>query len=168
VEIKKAMEKLDPLQEEIAKLKKRVANREQNAVARKMLKEAEEILSKLEGQVEKAAALAAPLISEQKEDFTASIFLSHAMDALRKHSKDTVRSGEELFNQMSGDKSAFVLKDFLAFMAELPQHERGQLAHVGADARGGVQPLGGGEGQRRGDQARVPRGIQEPLYVLQH
>jgi len=119
-DFKLILENLVPLQAQLEITKKQVQTQEETFVAKKLLKGVEEMFEVLEGKLEKAMLVAAPLI-EQTPDLIAEINLTSLVSALKGHMKKQSTSPEILFTTMCGGTGILTRDAFVSFVKSLPE-----------------------------------------------
>lgn len=105
---------------ELAKHRKVASLHEQKYVAKKLLGQANEQISKAEEDNTKAAAACAPLLEEGGERFLVASSVETLAEALRQHAEEKGLSDEALFAELSSGGSASE-EDFLAYLEKLPE-----------------------------------------------
>jgi len=118
-EINKMMDKLTKMQGDLDKQRSLLRDQEHRFVARRLLKDANELVQNLEKKMDETSETAAPLAAD-KEDFTPTVFLSHAIDAFKAHMKKASKTAKDIFNEMAEDGKVVEAK-FVAFYQGLPE-----------------------------------------------
>jgi len=118
-DIAKMLEKLGTIQADMDKQKGLLRDQEHRFVAQRLLKDATDMLESLEKKLETTTEIAAPLTSE-KEELTAAIYLSQAVDALKAHIQKASKSPKDLCSELSADGKVSEAK-FVALCAGLPE-----------------------------------------------
>jgi len=95
-------------------------DQEHRFVAKRLLKDATDMMDQLEKRLKETAEVAAPLASDKAEDFAGAMYLQHVADALKAHMKTTQKSSKVIFDEMSEQKDSVVVERFVSFVGELP------------------------------------------------
>merc|ERR1719276_817093 len=93
-ELKELVDALSPLQADLDKQKGLLRDQEHKFVAQRLMKEAIEKIQELEAKLESTNNTAAPLISDDKVDFTSSVFLTYIIDTLKQHMSKASKTAE--------------------------------------------------------------------------
>lgn len=123
-EFKELLAKLKVLQGDVDKYKKMLNDSEQRFVAKRLLKDAVEMFEELERKLEQTNSTALPLVStktEEKEDFAGAVFLTRIAEALRQHAKQSGKSFEGLFKEISGEAGSLSEANFVTFVQAMPE-----------------------------------------------
>merc|ERR1719203_988622 len=102
-ELTKMMEEIDRIQAELDTQNGLLRDQEHKFVAQRLVKDATDMVESLERKVATTTETAGPLVSEQKEDFTAEVFLTQIIAALRQHMSSKSKKSEDLFSEMTGN-----------------------------------------------------------------
>jgi len=113
------LEKVVKMTATVESQKGQVTEQEHKFVADRLLKEATDIVDKLEKKLEAATKTAAPLASDNLEGHTAVIFLTHILDMLKAHLRSSEKTALELFTEMGGKTDAVTEAQFVAFVTKL-------------------------------------------------
>jgi len=114
-------DKVKSSQIKLEKLKAQLRDHEHRFVAQRLLAGASNMIEQLQQKLEKTKEVAAPLISEEKrEDFTAAIYLTHLVDAMKANLRETKRSEKEVVQQMCKDGKLEEVA-FLRVLQEMPE-----------------------------------------------
>ncbi|CAK0797248.1 unnamed protein product [Prorocentrum cordatum] len=119
-ELGKMMDRLSRAQTELEKQKGLLRDQEHRFVAKRLLKDATDMMDQLEKRLKETAEVAAPLASDKAEDFAGAMYLQHVADALKAHMKTTQKSSKVIFDEMSEQKDSVVVERFVSFVGELP------------------------------------------------
>jgi hypothetical protein len=120
-ELGKMMDRLSKAQAELEKQKGLLRDQEHRFVAKRLLKDAADMMDQLDKKLKETMELAAPLASDKVEDFAGSMFLQHVVDALKAHMKNTQKSSKSIFDEMSEQKESVGAERFSSFLGELPR-----------------------------------------------
>mmetsp|Transcript_97686 Transcript_97686/g.285161 ORF Transcript_97686/g.285161 Transcript_97686/m.285161 type:complete len:1813 (+) Transcript_97686:1-5439(+) len=117
----KLQARLSEARVEVAKAKMAVSDRESKIVAKKLLTEANEMVARLEDEVQKASDFSAPLLERGGEEFLVLGSLQKLAAALRDQMGEKGLSTEEVFKQIAGEAGGKVPQEaFLAYLEALP------------------------------------------------
>jgi len=146
-EITKMLEKLTKIQADLDKQKSLLREQEHKFVASRLLKDGTELVEELEKKLESTTEVAAPLASD-KEDFTAGVFLSQAVEALKAHMKKEAKTPKEIVEAMS-ENGAVAKGKFVPYclgLAELKEENGNVLSEENLEAAfGRLDAKGSGE-----------------------
>jgi len=117
--IRALLERVQTQQTELDKHKTLLRDQEHRFVANRLLKDATDQIDKLEALLTTTSELAAPLTADDG-GFTAGVFLSHAITALKTHMKEKGKTTQALFEEIGGGSSISEAK-FIEFMEKLPE-----------------------------------------------
>lgn len=120
-EISKMLDKLTKMQQELEKQKGLLRDQEQRFVAGRLSKDANNKVEELEKKLENTTEVAAPLVSDKKEDFTAAIFLTHIVAVLKDHLTKNSKTADKLFDEIAENKEHFSEERFTSFIQALPE-----------------------------------------------
>jgi len=120
-DLTKMLDQLNRLQAELETQKGLLRDQEHKFVAARLLRDALTQVEALEKKMEVMGQTAAPFISDQKENFLASVWLTHVVDALRRHATNKSLSTEALFAALGGEAGRLSEAKFLASVKELPE-----------------------------------------------
>jgi len=124
-ELKDLLAKLKPIQEDLDVHKKRLSDREQKFVAKRLLKDAVQMFEELEAKLEKTGQAALPLVSdnpEEREDFAGAILLARVAEALRQHAQAAGQSLEAVFEGITGAQEERLTEEqFISYVQGLPE-----------------------------------------------
>lgn len=119
-EIAAQLEKITDLQKDLNKEKSLLRDSEHKFVGKRLLKDAGERLDTLEKKLESTTAIAAPLVSDDQEEFSAGIFLQHIVDAMKQNAKKAEKAPKDLFAEMK-DGDVVTEEKFVSFTIKLPE-----------------------------------------------
>mmetsp|Transcript_87908 Transcript_87908/g.152330 ORF Transcript_87908/g.152330 Transcript_87908/m.152330 type:complete len:1964 (-) Transcript_87908:239-6130(-) len=119
-EIAAQLDKITELQKELNKEKALLRDSEHKFVGRRLLKDATDRIEALEKKLETTTATAAPLVSDDREDFTAGIFLQHIVDAMKQNAKKGEKLPKDLYASMQVD-DAITEEKFVSFATTMPE-----------------------------------------------
>mmetsp|Transcript_35599 Transcript_35599/g.94158 ORF Transcript_35599/g.94158 Transcript_35599/m.94158 type:complete len:1976 (+) Transcript_35599:140-6067(+) len=118
-EVAKMLERLNAAVSTLDKQKAVLRDQEHKFVAQRLLKDAVDQVENLEAVLQNVIDAAEPLISE-KGDFSAGVFLSHAVAAVKTHMKNASKTPKSIFEEI-GEKGPVTAAKFVAFMEKLPE-----------------------------------------------
>lgn len=120
-ELARMSQEIDKIQVALDTQTGNLREQEHKFVAQRLVQDATDMVEKLEQRLKSTTETAGPLVSEEKEDFTAIIFLNQIVEALRQHMTDTSKTSDKLFSEMSGGAATADVAQFLAFLGKVPE-----------------------------------------------
>lgn len=99
----------------------RLRDQEHKFVAQRLIKDATDHVEAVEKKLADTLAIAAPLVSEEGQGFSAFIWLAEIMSALKKHMSVAEKSQEDLFAMMSDKAETVPEAKFLSFLKTVPE-----------------------------------------------
>lgn len=124
VDVSKLVSRLNAVQVELGKAKATASEHEQRFVARLLQQEANDLLQKLEAELEVATEAAAPLLVEGGRTFVVASMTKMILEALNEHVHKKGTTRDELFNSISATAVAEAKvsqEDFSTFLEKVPE-----------------------------------------------
>mmetsp|Transcript_122013 Transcript_122013/g.304481 ORF Transcript_122013/g.304481 Transcript_122013/m.304481 type:complete len:1901 (-) Transcript_122013:56-5758(-) len=120
-DLSKMMEVVTKAQAELDTQVGHLRDQEHKFVAQRLVKDATDQVEVVEKKLADTTAVAAPLVSEQKEDFGAALYLTQLIEALRQHMASAGKTLDEIYAAASGGAETLSEAAFAAFVGKLPE-----------------------------------------------
>eukprot|EP00928_Gymnodinium_smaydae_P033903 TRINITY_DN2414_c3_g1_i1.p1 TRINITY_DN2414_c3_g1~~TRINITY_DN2414_c3_g1_i1.p1 ORF type:complete len:2011 (-),score=734.13 TRINITY_DN2414_c3_g1_i1:159-5468(-) len=122
-EISKLIDQVAKQQGALDKQKALLNEKEHKFVSKRLLKDAMDLVEKLEKKLEATTETAAPLAGDKLEAFAGVVFLSNIFDMFARHAKKTSVTHKDIFSQAADGKDSVDADRFVAFTTKLLELE---------------------------------------------